>query len=431
MKQKVVIVGAGFAGLQIARNLDRELFDIWLIDRLNHHQFQPLFYQVATSQLEPASISFPLRYIFKRRRHIHVRMAEFKRVDAQKKLVETSIGDFNYDILVLALGCKTNFFGNDSIATHALTLKTTYEAIAIRNHILQTFENAVSANEQDKESLLNLVIVGAGPTGVELAGAFAEIKSTILPRDYPGIDFSKFKIYLIEGGSHTLSAMSTKSQQISEQYLGDMGVTFLKNTIVQNYDGTELTLKGGEIIKTKTVIWAAGVIANPVPGLEAEAFTPQKRLLVDRHNQVLSYRDIYALGDLASMSTPLYPKGHPQVANVAINQAKLLAKNLRQIVLNKPLKDYEYKDLGSMATIGKHKAVVNFGTLNLQGYVAWFIWMFLHLMLILRIKNRLVIFINWAWAYVTKDTSLRLILKPPNPSKIVSTTRPVENSLAD
>lgn len=412
MQQKVIIVGAGFAGVQLARSLDEKLFEVLLIDKLNHHQFQPLFYQVATSQLEPSSISFPLRSMFKRKSNVQIRMAELLEVFPERKTISTTIGEFNYDVLILALGCRTNFFGNSDLARHALTLKSTADAITLRNRILLNFEEFVSATAAEKEALLNLVIVGAGPTGVELAGAFAEIKNHILPHDYPRIDFSTFNIYLIEGSGHSLNTMSERSKQASENYLRAMGVNFLPNTMVKNYDGVNLELSSGEIIRTKAVIWVAGVIANPVPGLSTEVFTPQQRIMVDRTNRVAGYRDIYAVGDLASMLTPLYPKGHPQVANVAINQAKLLARNLKQVALGLSTKPYEYRDLGSMATIGKHKAVVDFGRLNLRGYLAWFIWMSLHLMLIVRAKNRLLIFINWAWAYITKDTSLRLILLP-------------------
>jgi NADH dehydrogenase len=292
-----------------------------------------------------------------------------------------------------------------------LTLKTTYDAINIRNHILQTFENIISAGITERESLLNLVIVGAGPTGVELAGAFSEIKRYILPKDYPGIDFSKFNIILLEGSQHTLNSMSEHARSASQQYLIDMGVQIQTETFVKNYDGEKLLLANGNVIKTKTVIWAAGVTANQINGLKTEVYTNGNRLKVNRFNQVLGYDCIFAVGDLALMETPIYPKGHPQLANVAINQAKLLAKNLKSLVRSKPMMQYEYKDLGSMATIGKHKAVVDLPFYKFKGYFAWVVWMFLHLMLILSVKNKLIIFINWAWAYVSKDSSLRLILK--------------------
>jgi len=414
MQQKVVIIGGGFAGIQLAKNLDEQYFDVLLIDKINHHQFQPLFYQVATSQIEPSSISFPLRNLFKRKKNVEIRLAEVESINQEKKNIETSIGKFNYDILVIAMGCTTNFFGNKNIENNAFTLKSTYDAIQIRNHILQTFEDIISASAKEKEALMNLVIVGAGPTGVELAGSFAEIKAFILPKDYPRIDFSQFNITLIEGSKYTLSNMSENARKASEEYLLKMGVHVKKEVFVQNYDGEILTLSNNETIKSKTVIWAAGVIANTIEGLPKEAIVYGNRIKVDRTNKVDGCQHIYAIGDICYMETPLYAKGHPQVANVAINQAKLLGKNLKAIVQQKETKPYEYKDLGSMATIGRNKAVVDVGSIKLKGYFAWLIWMFLHLMLILSVKNKLIIFINWAWAYISKDTSLRLILKNNN-----------------
>ena len=410
-KKKIIIIGGGFAGIQLVRQLDEDQFDILLIDKINHHQFQPLFYQVATSQLEPASISFPLRNIFKGKKNLQIRLTEVLHIDETNNSIATSIGNFNYDYLVIAIGCKTNFFGNQEIEKHAFTLKTTFDAITIRNHILQTFENIISADEHIKESLLNLIIVGAGPTGVELAGAFAEIRKNILPNDYPGIDFSKFKIIVIEGSKNTLNSMSENAKIASRKYLDDMGVIIKTETIVANYDGKLLTLNNGESIKTKTVIWAAGVTGNSILGLPETYYGNANRLKVNLINQVIGTKNIYALGDIAEMTSLKYPKGHPQLANVAINQAKNLGKNFSLILQNKDTQNFEYKDLGSMATIGRNKAVVDLPFFKFQGYFAWVIWMFLHLMLILSVRNKLIIFINWAWAYCTKDTSLRLILK--------------------
>ncbi len=414
MQQKVVIIGGGFAGIQLAKNLDEQYFDVLLIDKINHHQFQPLFYQVATSQIEPSSISFPLRNLFKRKKNVEIRLAEVESINQEEKNIETSIGKFNYDILVIAMGCTTNFFGNKNIESNAFTLKSTYDAIQIRNHILQTFEDIISASAKEKEALMNLVIVGAGPTGVELAGSFAEIKAFILPKDYPRIDFSQFNITLVEGSKYTLSNMSDNARKASEEYLLKMGVHVKKEVFVQNYDGETLILSNNETIKSKTVIWAAGVTANTIKGLPKEVIVHGNRIKVDRTNKVESCQHIYAIGDICYMETPLYAKGHPQVANVAINQAKLLGKNLKAFVQGKETQPYEYKDLGSMATIGRNKAVVDVGSIKLKGYFAWLIWMFLHLMLILSVKNKLIIFINWAWAYISKDTSLRLILKNNN-----------------
>ncbi len=414
MQQKVVIIGGGFAGIQLAKHLDEKLFDILLIDKINHHQFQPLFYQVATSQIEPSSISFPLRYLFKHQKNIQIRLAEVQAIQAEQKIIETSIGNFEYDTLVIAMGCTTNFFGNQTIEKYAFTLKSTYDAIQIRNHILQTFEDIISASAEAKEGLMNLVIVGAGPTGVELAGSFAEIKAFILPKDYPKIDFSQFNITLVEGSKYTLSNMSENARTASEAYLLKMGVHLKKEVFVQNYDGEILTLSNNETIKSKTVIWAAGVTGNSIDGLPNESLVRGNRIKVDRTSKVTGCENIYAIGDISYMETPLYAKGHPQVANVAINQAKLLAKNLKAMANQKATEIYEYKDLGSMATIGRNKAVVDVGSIKLKGYFAWLIWMFLHLMLILSVKNKLIIFINWAWAYISKNTSLRLILKNNN-----------------
>lgn len=406
-KQTIVVIGGGFAGINLIQNLNPKFFDIILIDKINHHQFQPLFYQVATSQLEPSSISFPLRHIFRNYPNVRIRLAEVTEINEKEKFLLTSIGKIEYDILVIAAGCKTNFFGNKNIENHALTLKSTYDAISIRNHILQIFEDIVTA----KEALLNIVIVGAGPTGVELAGAFAEIKSFILPRDYPRIDFSELKIILVEGSPNTLNNMSEKAKANSRKYLENLGVEIHTETTVSDFDGTILEFSDGTTLKTKTLIWAAGVIANDFKGLPESCFTFGKRLKVNRFNSVEGLSNIYAVGDIAFMSTPLYPKGHPQVANVAINQSINLAKNLNRMNKNVSLRPYEYKNLGSMATVGRNKAVVDLPFVQLKGFIAWVIWMFLHLMLILSVRNKLIIFINWAWAYFTKDTALRLILK--------------------
>lgn len=411
VKKKIVVIGGGFAGLKFIKKLDEDLFEVLLIDKINHHQFQPLFYQVATSQVEPSSISFPLRNIFRRNQNTQIRITEVLSINPERKFVSTLIGNFYYDYLVIAIGCKTNFFGNENISKNSFTLKTTYDAITIRNHILQTFENVISAHEYEKESLLNLVIVGAGPTGVELSGAFAEIKKNILPKDYPGIDFSRFRIILIEGTKNTLNTMSENARQASRKYLEQMEVDLLMETFVSDYDGKVLTLKDGRQIRTKTVIWAAGVTGNKINGLPDSFYAASNRLKVNRINKIEGSENIFAVGDIALMETPKYPKGHPQVANVAVNQAKDLARNLKKIEQGENTKQFEYKDLGSMATIGRNKAVVDLPFIKFDGYFAWLIWMFLHLMLILGVKNKLIIFINWAWAYVTKDTSLGLILK--------------------
>jgi len=411
MKKKIIVIGGGFAGLQIVRHLDKKLFDILLIDRLNHHQFQPLFYQVATSQIEPSSISFPLRNVFRKTKSVQIRLAEVSQIQTQEQKIITNIGEFSYDFLVIASGCKTNFFNNKEIEQNVFTLKSTYDAISIRNHILTTFEEVLYAKPDDKKALLNLIVVGAGPTGVELAGAFAEIKKDVLPKDFPGIDFSEFTIFLIEGSQNTLSNMSEKARIASSKYLREMGVNIITGTYVKNYDGKIASLSSGVTIPSSTVIWAAGVIGNKIDGLTDELWVANNRILVNRYNQVQGLNNVFALGDIAFMKTDKYPNGHPQVANVAMNQAKLLSVNLKKLIAAKELTQYEYKDLGTMATIGKNKAVVDLPFIKFKGYTAWLVWMFLHLMLILSVRNKLIIFINWAWTYFTKDSSLRLIIK--------------------
>ncbi len=417
IKPRIIVLGGGFAGLQFILNLPDDLYDIILIDKLNHHQFQPLFYQVATSQIEPSSISFPFRKIFQERKDVRIRLTKAERVDAAKKIVITPIGDFAYDYLVIATGCSTNFFGNTNIRKYAYSLKSTYQAITIRNSILENFEKILYVSEAEKEALMNIVVVGGGPTGVELAGAFAEIKRDILPKDFFRIDFSKMKIILLEGSPNTLNNMSTMSRDASAAYLKEMGVIIKTGVFVTEYDGTLLTTNTGETIKSNHVIWAAGVTGNLIQGMNENGITPANRFKVDRFNRVLGFQDIFAIGDIAYMETPAYPKGHPQVANVAISQGKLLASNLKKLQKAGTLKPYEYRDLGSMATIGKHKAVVELPFIKFKGYFAWFVWMFLHLMLILSVKNKLIIFINWAWNYFSGNSSLRLILKDEDPVK--------------
>jgi len=410
-KKKVVIVGGGFAGINLARNLDTALFDVLLIDKLNHHQFQPLFYQVATSQIEPSSISFPLRYIFRKNRNVGIRLAKAVEVKREEKILRTSIGDYPYDYLVLAMGCTTHYFGNEEIKKHSLGLKSTYDAISIRNHILSIFEKLITANQEEKKALYNIVVVGGGPTGVELAGAFAEIKNTLLPIDYHRLDFSELKIWLMEGSGNTLNAMSDNARKYSRAFLEKLGVSIYTNTIVNNYDGNVLTYNTDHHLLTKTVIWAAGVTAFSLNGIEKKEIGKANRIKVNRFNRILKGEDIYVLGDQAIMETPLYPNGHPQLANVANQQAQLLAKNLKELLNGKSPKEYEYKDLGSMATVGKNKAVVDLPFWSFQGLFAWIVWMFLHLMLILSVRNKLIIFLNWTWAYFKKNTALRIILR--------------------
>jgi NADH dehydrogenase len=413
-KEKVVIVGAGFAGLRLAQDLiNHPNYEIYLIDKQNYHQFQPLMYQVATARLEPASISFPLRKVFQKAKNVRIRITEVSEINFEDQFVSTPIGNFDYQHLVIAIGCTTNYFGNKNLQDFAYPMKTIPEAIQLRNRILQTFENALNTTDPDKlQTLLNFVIVGGGPTGVELAGALAEMKMNILPKDYPDKDFSKLKIYLLEGSPNTLSPMSEGSQKMSQKYLEELGVSVVTNTFVKDYDGTIVTLNTEKTINSKNVIWAAGVTGNVIKGFPETSITRGNRLVVNRQNEVTGLKHVYALGDISYMETPKHPKGHAQVASVALQQASLLAENLTRTIKNKPLKDYEYTDKGSMATIGKRKAVVDLPKFSFQGRLAWFTWMFIHLMLILSIKNKLLIFMNWMISYFNNDSTLRIIMKP-------------------
>ncbi len=412
MKKKLVILGGGFAGLQLARHIKESDYDITLIDQYNFHQFQPLFYQVATARLEPSAVSFPLRKVFQKDKDIHIRIGKVTDIDHPAQIVYTEDNKYPYDYLVIATGCTTNFFGNKNFEKYTYPMKSTNEAIALRNRILLNFENALSATPTEQEEIMNIVIAGGGPTGVELAGSLAEMKKNVLPRDYPDMDFSKLTVYLVEGMPNTLQNMSEESRTFSKKYLEEMGVKVLVNTFASDYDGSLLTLNNGSTIKTRTMIWSAGITGNVPAGIPASSIVKGNRIIVNEYNEVAGMNKVFALGDIAYMETTDFPKGHPQVANVAINQAKNLAVNLKRLRKNNPLKPFVYKSPGSMATIGKHKAVVDLPFFSFQGRLAWFTWMFLHLMLILSVRNKFFIFINWAISYFTNDTTLRLILKP-------------------
>jgi NADH dehydrogenase len=408
---RIVIIGGGFAGLQLAKTLRNSEIKVVIVDKQNHHQFQPLFYQVASGRLEPSSISFPFRKIFQKNPNIDFRMADIVKIlPEENKLMTAYDRTVPYDHLVIATGCRTNFFGNKTISENAFSMKTTQDSIEIRNKILFSFEKEIFAKPEEKQAWMNIIIVGGGPTGVELSGAFAELKNNVLPKDYHDIDFTKFNIILLEGSQNTLNNMSDQSKITSRKYLEDLGVIVKTGTLLTSYDGSIATLNTGEQIPAKNVIWAAGVTGNVIEGIHPDEIV-RNRYIVDRYNNLKSFSNIFALGDVAFMETPKYPNGHPQVANVAINQAKNLGKNILKVLKNKKDKitPYEYNDLGMMATIGKHKAVVEFPFFKFKGALAWYVWMFLHLMLILSVRNKLIIFFNWAWSYMTRDTSLRII----------------------
>jgi NADH dehydrogenase len=412
-QKRVVIVGAGFGGLTLARKLSAKYFQIVLIDKNNYHQFQPLLYQVATAGLEPSNISFPLRKIFQKRKDLFIRIAEVKLINTSANLVHTSIGDISYDYLVLANGAETNFFGMHSLQQNAFSMKSVSEALLLRNTLLQNYEQALtSMNDEEKAALLNIVIVGGGPTGVELAGAIAEMKKKILPKDYPELNFGQMRVHLVEATPRLLNGMNEASAKKVEEYLSSLGVEVLPGTSVKNYNGHAVLLSNGTTLYSRCLIWAAGVKGSSLDGLPAASVLPNKRILVDDFNRIEGLKDVFAIGDIASMKGAQYPKGHPQVAPVAMQQAVLLAKNLSRVQQEKGLKAFVYKDKGSMATVGRNLAVAELGKIKLKGFIAWIIWMMVHLMSIIGVKNRLLILINWTWQYITYDQSLRLIISP-------------------
>lgn len=411
MREKIIVVGGGFAGLQFARKLNnKNTHKVMVIDKVNHHMFQPLFYQVACGRIEPSNISFPFRKIFQKSHNIQFRLTEVVKVVPEENKIICEDGTFSYDKLVIATGCKTNFFGNEKMAKLTFGMKNTQEAISIRNHILSTFEKLIIERKRTDDGNWNIVIVGSGPTGVELAGAFSEMKKDILPRDYPHMNFEDLEIILISSTEQPLDNMSEEAQKKSEQYLKEFGVKFMPGEFVTDYDGDKVYTKSGKEIPSNSVIWAAGVKGNILEGFNENQMV-RNRYIVDRYNNLVDYHNIFAIGDIAYMETPKYPKGHPQVANVAINQGKNLAKNFLKSE-RETWTEYEYNDLGSMATVGKHRAVVDLPKFKFQGLLAWYFWMFLHLMLILSVRNKIAIFFNWMWSYFNKDSSLRLIITP-------------------
>ena len=415
---KVVIAGAGFGGLKLARLLSNKPgFEVILIDRFNYHQFQPLFYQVATAGLDASNISFPLRKVFQKSRNVRIRLAEIREVRAAENLLTTHEETISYDVLVLATGADTNFFGNAELAAHAFPMKSTVEALQIRHRLLQLFERAhLEKDPVALQRMMNIVVVGGGPTGVEVSGALAEMKQYVLPKDYPELDFSKMNIYLLEGADKTLAAMREKSSARSGAYLEKLGVKLMTRTLVKNYDGKEVELQSGEKIPAATVIWAAGIKGNVPAGIDPSLIARGNRIKTDRFCRVLGSENIYAIGDLAYMETPAYPNGHPQVAPAAMQQAGMLAANLRLIERKSSpdrLTQFEYYDKGSMATVGRNLAVVDLPKpkWSFGGFFAWMIWMGLHLMLILGVKNRFFVFMNWLYNYITYDQNLRLIFR--------------------
>lgn len=413
--KRLIIAGAGFGGLRIASKLNNNKdYAVTLIDRFNYHQFQPLFYQVATAGLDASNISFPLRKVFHKSKNVRIRIAEIEQVIPSSNKIITSIGEMGYDQLVIATGAGTNFFGNKNIAENCFPMKSTVEALQIRHQLIQNFEDALQADDKKAfEKLMTIVVVGGGPTGVEVSGALADWRRYVLPKDYPELDFSQMNIYLLEGTDKTLAAMSERSSADSRKYLDQLGVIVKTNTLMKDYDGNTITLADGKTISSATVIWAAGIKGNIPSGVDPGLVARGNRIKVDRFCRLQGFENIFAIGDVAFMEEEKYPNGHPQVASVAIQQADLLVNNFKAVIKEKVLKQFSYKDRGSMATVGRNLAVVDMPKprLHFGGFLAWLIWMGLHLMLILGVKNRFFVFCNWLYNYVTYDQNLRLIFK--------------------
>ncbi|MBF1552021.1 NAD(P)/FAD-dependent oxidoreductase [Segatella salivae] len=412
-QRRVVVVGGGLGGLKLVSSLRDTDFQVVLVDKNNYNQFPPLIYQVASAGLEPSNISFPFRRLFQGWKNFFFRMAEVQHIDTEEKAIKTSIGTIHYDDLVLAAGATTNFFGNKNIEASALPMKSVSESMRLRNTILQNLERAETEdNEARKQALMNIAIVGGGPSGVEIAGVLAEMKQTILPRDYPDLDTSCMHIYLINATPRLLGAMSERSSREAERALKELGVEVMTNCMVTDYVDKELVLKDGQRISAETVIWVSGIKANNIDGIPTESIGHAGRILVDRFNRVKGLKDVYAIGDQCIVEgDEAYPYGHPQLAQVAIQQAKTLAKNLIRQEKGETEQPFSYHNLGTMATIGRKKAVVEIGKLKFGGFFAWLLWLIVHLRSILGVKNKTIVFLNWMWSYMNYKQSLRLILK--------------------
>lgn len=412
-QRRVVVVGGGLGGLKLVSSLRDTDFQVVLVDKNNYNQFPPLIYQVASAGLEPSNISFPFRRLFQGWKNFFFRMAEVQHIDTEEKAIKTSIGTIHYDDLVLAAGATTNFFGNKNIEASALPMKSVSESMRLRNTILQNLERAETEdNEARKQALMNIAIVGGGPSGVEIAGVLAEMKQTILPRDYPDLDTSCMHIYLINATPRLLGAMSERSSREAEKALKELGVEVMTNCMVTDYVDKELVLKDGQRISAETVIWVSGIKANNIDGIPTESIGHAGRILVDRFNRVKGLKDVYAIGDQCIVEgDEAYPYGHPQLAQVAIQQAKTLAKNLIRQGKGETEQPFSYHNLGTMATIGRKKAVVEIGKLRFGGFFAWLLWLIVHLRSILGVKNKTIVFLNWMWSYMNYKQSLRLILK--------------------
>ena len=418
-KKRVVIIGGGFAGISLAKKLKDLDVQLVLLDKHNYHTFQPLLYQVSTSGLEPDSIAYPIRKVLKNLHNFYFRWATVEHIDPDQQYISTSQGFLSYDILVIATGTITNYFGNKEIEKFTMPMKNIPQALDIRSLMLQNFEKADDSTVlENRKALLNFCIIGAGPTGVELAGAFAELKNNVFPKDYRHLNISEMQIQLFEGGERVLSPMSEKASRKALLFLQKLGVKIHLNTLVEHYDGQNLILKNGETVQTKNCIWTAGVTGAAIQGFGKEHLVDRlNRYKVNHFNQIEGFTNIFAIGDIAYMQTKTYPNGHPQVAQPAIQQGELLAHNLRNLLIGKKMKPFRYNDKGTMATIGRNKAVVDLKRLKFGGFFAWYIWMFVHLMALVGFRNRVIVFFNWAYNYINFDKAARLIVRPFKPKE--------------
>ena len=421
---RIVIIGGGFAGISLAKKLRNKKVQVVLLDKHNYHNFQPLMYQVATGGLEPDSIAYPIRKVVQEFRDFYFRLAEVREIDANNNKVIADIGELKYDYLVIATGSKTNYFGNKEIERNSMAMKTIPQSLNIRSLILENFEQALLTNDIDeRHSLMNFVLVGGGPTGVELAGALAEMKKAILPKDYPDLDVRKMEINLIQSGDRILNTMSENASEKAEKFLLNLEVSVWKNVRVTGYDGKIVSTNSDLSFDSATVIWTAGVQGALPHGLKADSFIKNvDRIKVNQFNQVEGYTNLFAIGDIAVMTSESYPQGHPMMAQPAMQQGRLLAENLIRLLDKKELKPFEYKDKGSMATIGRNKAVVDLPNYKFSGVFAWFVWMFVHLFSLIGFKNKAVVFLNWVYNYIRFDREARLIMRPYKKRSNVSFT---------
>ena len=408
----VVVIGGGFGGLEVAKHLAKQPVDVLLLDKHNYHTFQPLLYQVATGSLEAESIAFSLRKNFEGQKNLRFRVAEVTKVDTANNYLETTIGEIAYDYLVIATGSTTNFFGNKDIEHYSMPMKSIPEALNLRYLVLQNIEEALLQNTpEERAPYLTFVLVGAGPTGVELAGSLAELRNHVLQKDYPELKKEEMKVYLLDFLPKVLGPMSDEASAKAKDFLVNMGVEVKLGVKVQNYDGNELTIEGQPSIPTKNVIWSAGVMGVVPEGISKEALVRGNRIKTNAICVVEGTENVFAIGDVGAVITEETPKGHPGVAQVAIQQGKNVATNIVHLINNEPTEAFKYNDLGSMATIGRNKAVADLGKVKFQGFFAWLIWMFIHLISILGFRNKVLVFIQWLGSYMSYNGGTRLIIR--------------------